>query len=64
MPLVLSLVFGLLAKVLLSATGRPSDQVLVLIFRFFAIMSVLIGLLGFVIAVVFRCLDWLSGLVA
>ena len=64
MPLVLSLVFGLLAKVLLIATGRPSDQVLVLIFRFFAIMSVLVGLLGFVIAVVFRCLDWLSGLVA
>ena len=62
MPLALSAIFFVLGGILLSLTGQQSDRLLLWTFRCFMVMSVLIGLLGLVLAVAFRCLDWLAGL--
>ncbi|MFP6575538.1 MAG: hypothetical protein VB912_10320, partial [Pirellulaceae bacterium] len=62
MPLALSVIFFVLGGILLSLTGQQSDRLLLWTFRFFMVMSVFIGLMGLVVAVAFRCLDWLAGL--
>ena len=62
MPLALSVTFFVLGGILLSLTGQRSDRLLLWTCRFFMVMSVLIGLMGLVLAVAFRCLDWLAGL--
>lgn len=62
MPLALSVIFFVLGGILLSLTGQRSDRLLLWTCRFFMVMSVLIGLMGLVLAVAFRCLDWLAGL--
>jgi nucleoid DNA-binding protein len=62
MPLALSVIFFVLGGILLSLTGQQSDRLLLWTFRFFMVMSVFIGLMGLVVAVALRCLDWLAGL--
>jgi len=49
-PLVFCLAFGVLAQVLLSINGKSSDRLLIWMYRCFAVTSVLLGLLGFFIA--------------
>ena len=62
MPLALSVIFFVLGGILLSLTGQQSDRLLLWTFRFLMVMSVFIGLMGLVVAVALRCLDWLAGL--